>query len=545
MPQSPPPDPAAPDDSPALERAWSLLVARAALRIRQNRARSAFVLGAVAAVPLAAFAAASSAVAFPPALSISALAAALAAPGLGWLAGRFRPLAPALVHARIDRQFGLADEALAARELAGLTSPAWRAAILRQAVAHTGSADWRTVWPVRWPRRAGLATAAALLAAVLAVFLLPRAPSVSANPAAALRAAQQTALAELAKTWEKTADDKKGEEWNAFRETVAELQAKLADPSLSERELLVALARVESRLAAASASLAEAGVSNHSEDLADALAGIEGMEAAAKALKDKNLSAAADALDKASKALSEKDAKASFKDGTGAESAKRLAQLADKAAKKGDSKLAESAKEMSKAAEAKDAKSLGQCSSSLARQSREAAANDAARSAASSVARSLADARSALSEGRTPGQGDDPLQLAGTAPGSTPGRSASSQSGPPGNGIGSAAGDHSPGAENALDAATRKESLTGTANADGESTKRTVRASEAAPTLASKATVADLAEFTRLSREAVEDESLPLEHRRSIHRYFQLIRPSSNDTAAASSSTPPPVSTNP
>ncbi len=520
-------------DSRALEQAWTALIVRAESRIRHARARSGLVSGAFCSVPLAALAAASAASGLNSTISLSLIAAALAAPASGWLVGRFRPLAPSVVHARIDRQFGLADEALAARELADRTSPAWRAAILRQAVVHTSSADWNTVWPVRWPRRTGFATGSAVLAALLALVLLPRTAPAGLDPAAALRAEQHAALAELAKDWEKTAEDLKGEEWNAFRDTLTELKTKLAEQNLSERELLVALARVESKLAEATAAVAESGVSNHAEDLADALAGIEGMEAAAKALKERDLAAAAAALDKAAASLASAGAKLAFKDGTGAEAAKRLAQLADKAAKKGDTKLADSAKKLSEAAKAGDCKSAGQCSASLAEQSREAAAKDSARASLASVSRSLSEARLALAEGKKPGDASESMSLA--MQGQTPGRGPGG--GPSGNGIGDGAGNHAPGAENALDPTSRKESLTGTANAEGESTKRTIKASEAAPSLAANATEAEIAEFTRLSREAVEDESLPLEHRRSIHRYFQLIRPSQE--------TPSPVSKTP
>lgn len=523
-----------PADDTALEQAWISLVARAQTRIRAGRARSGFVAGALIAVPLAALAATTAATGFQPAVSMAILATAIASPACGWLIGRLRPLSPALVHARIDRQFGLADEALAARELVDRASPAWRAAILRQAVAHTDAADWNTAWPLRWPRRTGFATGAAILASVLALFLLPRSSPVVSDPAAALRAEQQAALTELTKAWEKTGEDLKGKEWEAFRATVAELQTKLTEQNLSERELLVALARVESKLAEASASLAEAGVSNHAEDLADALAGIEGMEAAAKALRERNLSAAASALDKAAAALSAEGAKVAFKDGTGAETAKRLDKLAQKAGEKRDTKLAETAKKMREATEACNCESMGKSASSLAEQSREAASASAARSALASVARSLSEARLALAEGRKPGESGDPLQLASQSQSA----SRSPSGGPPGNGIGSGAGDHSPGAENALATTTRKEALTGTANAEGESTKRTIRASEAAPTLAGAATEAEIAEFTRLSREAIENESLPLEHRRSIHRYFQLIRPTQETPATTAAKTP-------
>jgi hypothetical protein len=520
-------------DSAALERAWTSLIARAESRIRHARARSGLVTGAFCAVPLAALAAGSAATRLNSAVPLSLLIAAIASPAFGWLVGRFRPLSPAVIHARIDRQFGLADEALAARELADRTSPAWRAAILRQAVAHTSSADWNIAWPVRWPRRTGFATGSAILAALLALVLLPRSVPVGPDPAAALRAEQHTALAELAKTWEKTADDLKGKEWDAFRETLAELQTKLAEQNLSERELLVALARVESKLAEATAAVAESGVSNHAEDLAEALAGIEGMEAAAKALKERDLAAAASALDKAAASLASADTKLAFKDGTGAEAAKRLAQLAEKAGQKGEAKLAEAAKKLGEAAKAGDKKAAGESSASLAEQSREAASKEVARASLASVSRSLSEARLALAEGKMPGESTESMSLAmqGDKPGRGPG------GGQSGKGIGDAAGDHSLGAENALDPASRKESLTGTANAEGESTKRTIRASEAAPALAANATEAEIAEFTRLSREAVEDESLPLEHRRSIHRYFQLIRPSLE--------TPPPVSKTP
>jgi hypothetical protein len=522
----PDPDPLLSDPAAAH---WAALVARAAARLRGERARAGAFLGALAAVPLFALSAATSALAHPD-LARALLATALALPALGALVGRFRPLDPARLHTRIDRQFGLADEALAARELAGLASPAWRAAILRQAVAHTSSADWKTAWPVRWPRRSGLAASAALLAALLALLQLPSPGSAAPDPAAARRAEQKTALSELAKDWEKTAEEMKGEEWDAFRASVAELQKKLDAPELSERELLVALARVESRLAEASRTLAEAALASSSEELAEALAGLENLDAATDALRKKDFAAAAKALDQASAKLSAADAKLALRDASGAETARRLDKLAEKAAQKREgSKLAKTAKQMREAVERRDAKSLGECSASLADDAREAAACEASSSSLAALSRSLAGARLALAEGKKPGENDAAFSLAGQ--GRSPG------SAQPGAGVGASAGDHSPGAEHDLAAASRQENLSGQANADGESTRRTVRATEAAPTLASAAGEADLAEFTRLSREAVEDESLPLEHRRAIHRYFQLIRPGS-DTASAVSTSP-------
>lgn len=513
------------------DAAWADLVARAARRIRSERARSGACLGALAAVPLfAASAAASAAELSSPAFAL--LATACAAPALGALAGLLRPLSASRLHARIDRQFGLADEALAARELSGLASPAWRAAILRQAVEHTRSADWQKTWPVRWPRRGGLAAGAALLAALLALVQLPTPGSASPDPAAARRAEQKAALAELAKDWEKSADELKGEEWDAFRASVAELQKKLDAPELSERELLVALARVESRLAEASRSLAESGLAASSEELAEALAGLENLDAATDALRKKDFAAAAKAFDQASAKLSAADAKLALRDTTGAETARRLDKLAEKAAQKREgSKLAKTAKEMREALERRDAKSMGQCSASLADDAREAAACESASASLASLSRSLAGARLALAEGKKPGENDPAFSLAGQsrAPGSSQ---------PGGQGIGSSPGDRSPGAEHELAATSRQENLSGQANAEGESTRRTIRASEAAPTLASAGSEAELAEFARLSREAIENESLPLEHRRAIHRYFQLIRPAGESAAANVSKSP-------
>lgn len=530
------PPPAATDD-PALEKAWAALVARAAARMRAERVRAGLFHGALASVPVFA-AAAGCSLAAQPGLARAALAIAFALPLVGALAGRLRPLSETRLHARIDRQFGLADEALAARELSGRASPAWRSAVLRQALAHAGSADWKLAWPLRWPRRSGLAASAALLAALLALVQLPRLAPVSSDPAAARRAEQQAALSELAKDWEKTADQLQGEEWDAFRDTLAELQKQLAAPELGERELLVALARVESRLAEAKSALADSALATQSEELAEALAGLENLDEATRALRERDFAQAAKNFDNASARLAADAAKLEFRDATGAETARRLEKLAEKAAKTRDPKFAETAKKMREAVEKRDAKSLGQCSASLAAQSREAAARESAASALSSVARSLSDARLALAEGRKPGESESPASFAGQgqAPGAA-GRGPSGD-GPPADGIGSGAGDHSLGPENELAAAARQENLSGVANAEGESTKRTVRASQGAPTLAGAATEAELAESMRLSREAVLDESIPLEHRRAIHRYFQLIRPTSETADSAVSTSP-------
>jgi hypothetical protein len=522
--------PTAHSATPAPEAAWAALVARAARRIRSEHTRRGAFLGTLAAVPACALAAACAGLDQPlPARAALGLACAL--PLLGALAGRLRPLSPDRLHARIDRQFGLADEALAARELATRASPAWRAAILRQALDHAGSADWDVAWPLRWPRRSGLVLAAAALAALLAFVQLPRPAPAALTADDPRRTEQQTALADLARDWEKSADELAGEEAEALRQALAELQKQLAAPELTERELLLALARVDDRLADTRASLGDSALADQAEALAEALAGLEPLAAAAQALREREFTPAAQALDQAAATLSAAGAQLALRDATSAETERRLAQLAENAAKKGDAKLAQTAKDLREATAKKDAQALGQCTASLADQAREAASADSARSALGALSRSLSAARLALAEGRAPGSPEpQPGQLA-----SLPAAGPSGSSAGPGPGIGSAAGDHSLGTENALDPAARQESLSGQAQAEGESTRRTIRADQAAAVLAATGSAAELAEFARLSREAVEDESLPLEHRRAIQRYFQLIRPPAAADAVSTS----------
>ena len=80
------------------------------------------------------------------------------------------------------------------------------------------------------------------------------------------------------------------------------------------------------------------------------------------------------------------------------------------------------------------------------------------------------------------------------------------------------------GEQTALANPGQTEVVTGTLG-EGESEITTSSSVTGASTTAGAATKSQLAEYIELSQKAVEDEALPLAHRRVIRSYFERIRP--------------------
>lgn len=98
----------------------------------------------------------------------------------------------------------------------------------------------------------------------------------------------------------------------------------------------------------------------------------------------------------------------------------------------------------------------------------------------------------------------------------------------PGNKAGKAAGDKTPGDKTMALAANQKMNLKGQESGQGESDIETEKSDpQEEETL--RAYREQIEKFESLSESALESESIPMGHRQTIRKYFELIRPSSSE----------------
>jgi hypothetical protein len=93
-----------------------------------------------------------------------------------------------------------------------------------------------------------------------------------------------------------------------------------------------------------------------------------------------------------------------------------------------------------------------------------------------------------------------------------------------GNGAGSEIDPNRYGSQTNLASNRTEEKVTGDVS-EGDSvitTEKSLEHSKEAPSVARQA---HFHEYEKLSREAIEDESIPLAHREAIRKYFEMIRP--------------------
>jgi hypothetical protein len=442
----------------------------------------------------------------PAVLTIAAAALLLAADaGYFWQVDRRRALA------RLDRALQLSDATLSAGELAAEARDEWRERQRSRTLAELNRRSWKEHWPLRWPRRTWLAAGAVML---LGGALLQRHGALIAaeRPQLLHRQAQFEALEEVFKDWEQAQPERASEELRALMEALQPLRERMAEGKLTEKEALVALSRVEEKLAAARRELDAQSLESSAAELAGALEPIEGMSSLAAALRRRDFAAAEQLAAKAAEKL----------DRPGAELPKgakdpinqsRLANLAKNLEQRGQGQVSKALSQMSqgmKQGEPKEsARGMKGLSSGLGKQ---AARNAEAQRLKLQLAQ-MGQCKECIGSGQSLSQGMSLL----------PKLSMMKQN-QPGKGAGSAIDPNRAGPETQLASNRTEEKLAGTADA-GDAEVTTEKTGEAPRESAAAARTAQFQQYEQLSREAIADENIPLAHREAIRRYFERIRP--------------------
>ena len=414
----------------------------------------------------------------------------------------------------VDTHYGLKDRTVTALAFATTTTPsAFQDLQFADATAHLTTLDPKAVVPLKAPRSlpAGLA---ALAAAVLALAWPAASREVEAGPAPVpehiltVAAEQKLKLAGLDKKLSETAQDVEDEKGEDAKKGIKELLDKLAQkveemtqPGTDEREALAKLSEMQAEVQAMANQLNVAAMDGQLSSLGTALAASTAFEGAGKALQEGKLEKAAKDLEKIDEVkLTPKEAKALEE---------KLKQLAKQMGDAGQGSLSEAVSELADSLKGGNGK-VGDAARNLAKK-----LNNAVKR------KKLNDLLTAqledLKEGKCNCQNSGGLRVKQTQ-----------KSNSPSNTWGRTSSGNVDGEKTKLNSKRNELQLTGTPGAEGESDVETMATPEARQQ-ASREYKEKFQKFKKESEAVVEGEPIPLGHRQTVKKYFELIRPSNSD----------------
>lgn len=422
------------------------------------------------------------------------------------------PLDPNALAREMDRRFRLPDHTTTAEELQTASGQGWHKLQYEDTVARLGEADWKKSWKIALPK---FSLPASLANAVLAMALITLCfvtfdPSESAKtPAAPPENAAQ--LEEIFKDWETAAEQTDNPE---LRQLLAELKPMREElPKMSDRELLSAMSKLENKLESLRQSAEKESLEPSANDIAEALANMEGQEATSAALRRKDFKKAAELADQSAKQMAKKGA-ATPKGADSPEAQQQFQKTARKLSKSGQQQASSAMNQMAQSGQKKDSdgmsKGMGQLGQSLSKES----SRKESQSRLGTQLSQLGQCKSNMANGESNGSGMSLIpKLAGK---------------PGGKGAGSDSDYNRTKAATDLGSNRIAQDLSGAPD-QGDSEVETVK-SDAPSSEAPRADRAtQFAQYEKLSEQAIADESMPLAYREAIRRYFESIRPSTEN----------------
>lgn len=498
---------------------FAKLVGESASRLRFSRVRGVALTGCYAASgALALWCAAALAGEWPRHFALPFAAAVVAIFAIVCATAWLLPVSEPAAWRALDRERGLPDSAVSTAELGPLARPEWHERMLDDTLARASMARPAPGRRFSWPAVFGVTSMAVLCAVLVSIGLTARGDMVRADDSVA--AEQRKELAELFKDWDEAQEKFPDPQLEQLLQEVKPLREKIAAGQLDKRETLLELSKLEDRLAAMQEEQEKASLDPHAAGLADALAGIEEMKQLASSLREKDYEKARKAADKLDKELSRQGA--SVPSGARSQSAQqRMQDAGQKMEQAGQKSMADAMRDMAQGAKNNDASQMARGAAQMAQAMAQQQARQQQGRGRGLQRQQIAAAKESLGQEEGTGMGMSLVP-----------RLSLQKSKEPGKGAGSETDPNRFGEKTDSLGATDRQELTGQANQSGETEVTTERTSEATRERTRDAAAADFAQYRKLSEEAIEDESLPMARRMTIRRYFESIRPASDEQPA-------------
>jgi hypothetical protein len=430
-------------------------------------------------------------------------AAILAAgPLLGALIALFLGSSYRVAAAAVDRCYQLKDRAATAVEFirGGQPTPL-HVLQVADAVRHLDGIDPRRAAPFRVPAALPWAVGASALA--LALLFWPRPAAVQAQPAqpldTVLAAAQdaEESLEDLEEAARKENDPKLTDLVQKLNETILEMKL----PGVDTKEALAKLSEMQAAITAQQAQYNVGLVDAQMEALGEAMASSQALEGAGQALQQARYDSAADQLEKVEPKFDRKEAKA-LKE--------KLAQVAKSMEEGGLTDLSTATTELAESLD--DGATAQGASRKLGNLARAQARRKKLNDLLTSQCRCLSECK-------------------GNCKNSTAKLVLRKKSEKPSSNWGMATSGNTDGDRTKLDSARKREQVEGQMG-EGASETETAHMPEGRQA-AARAYQDQYKKYRRMTEAALNSEPIPLGHRQTIRRYFELIRPEGVDADRA------------
>jgi len=417
---------------------------------------------------------------------------------------------------RADSVLGLSDDLLSLSEMK--SSEGWQALGWQRTMERIDTRELSSRWPVSLSRISKWSFAACLVLSLGVGSMAWWKFHQETTRLEAIAAASQERLEqaeELLQDWEQFAEIAEDPALKQIFAEAAQLREALRNPDPTQA--LLELHRVEQQMSAMVSSLNSQSMALQSANIAEALESFEGLSALGAAIRNQDFARATEEAGKASQSL-DKNPNGSSALNRGEATAENLARESQAASQRGASDLSDALQQFCQNAgqgrrsvpnqELK--KSVNQLKNLLAQESMCQSSCNAAKLGMQQIAALRRRLQEGCKEGNPiPSLCNSPIGMACR-----------------GKNAGSSAGADPIGEQTTLlDPAVAAQATV--QMGEGESEIKTTSASSGGGVVSQTAQPVAFSEYVELSQKAVEDENLPLAHRRVIRRYFERIRPTS------------------
>ncbi len=443
-----------------------------------------------------------------PAMAITLLAAG---PLIGLIAGFWRGRSWDRAASAVDAHYALKDRTVTA--LAFLKRPE-RSTLqelqVEDALAHLGKIAPREVVPMKWPRTLPYAVAALMLALGLLAWPLAS-RDVKAGPAErhpVIEATAEKVIADLKQLDELTRSER-DPELEKLVDALLKKAEEMKEPGVDEREALAKLSEMQSAIAAQQAQYNVGLVDGQLQALGAAMSPASALEAAGNAMQDAKFDEAAEELEKLeAPELERKEAKAVEE---------KLKQVASTMGDVGLGQLSAAASELAEGVKDGHNSKMKKAARALAALTRD-------HNRRRKIDRLLEAEFDRLSECKSQCQSNSLVR------GRNPKKSTnSSQS------FGLSTSGNVIGEKTDLLSKRTIEQVTGTSSDEGDSEVETTHSPEGRQR-ASRGYRESYEKALARSEAVLDSEPIPLGHRQTIRRYFELIRPRNVDGSESAGS---------
>ena len=423
--------------------------------------------------------------------------------------------------AAVDTHYDLKDRTISALEFANKPASALQELQMEDATSHLQSVDPVAVVPFRAPRQ--LAWACLSMAAALLLMIVPAGKTVQAEtsqPAGIAEAAAE--IKEEIEQMEELAEEAGVEELIELVEVLKKDLEELKKPETDERQSLETISEMQQKMQDMMATMNIAGMDAELSALAEAMAGAAAFKPAADALKKEDLEKAAEALENIEpQDMDRKESRPT---------SEKLAQSAASAKKKGMSKLSETLSQLSDSVKKSDSDSTCENCNNLSKQIKKHSLCKSMCKMLNSKCNKLGECKK-LCSGNCNKSGNGLCQ--GTGINMAQGQS-NKKSNSPSKKAGAKSAGNINGEKTKLDGQRQMAKLTGQMGEGGDSEFETTTSPEAQEKATRRAKEA-FARYQKMSEAVLDSEPIPLGHRQTIRKYFELIRPSGDEDKAMSS----------